>query len=63
MCQKTGSRGKQLIPNFAETARDKFLWEMMDKYGFAGSYVTDIVRDAEGDGCCAMSGFVPRTVF
>jgi uracil-DNA glycosylase family 4 len=34
----------QPIPNFAETARDKFLQEMMIKYGVAGSYVTDIVK-------------------
>ena len=34
----------QPIPNFAETARDKFLQEMMRKYGVDGSYVTDIVK-------------------
>jgi uracil-DNA glycosylase family 4 len=32
------------IPNFAETARDMFLQEMMRKYGVDGSYVTDIVK-------------------
>jgi uracil-DNA glycosylase family 4 len=32
------------IPNFASTARDRFLHEMMVKYGVAGSYVTDIVK-------------------
>jgi hypothetical protein len=34
----------QPIPNFAEPARDKFLWEMMRKYGVDGRYVTDIVK-------------------
>jgi hypothetical protein len=32
------------IPNFDETARDKFLQEMMKKYGVAGSYATDMLR-------------------
>ncbi len=31
-------------PNFSRTTRDKFLQEMMVKYGVAGSYVTDIVK-------------------
>ena len=34
----------QPIPNFAETARDRFLQDMMVKYGVGGSYVTDIVK-------------------
>jgi len=34
----------QPIPNFGETARDRFLQEMMIKYEVAGSYVTDIVK-------------------
>ena len=34
----------QPIPNFAETARDMFLQEMMRKYKVDGSYVTDIVK-------------------
>ena len=32
-----------VIPNFSETARDRFLQDMMVKYG-GGSYVTDIVK-------------------
>jgi uracil-DNA glycosylase family 4 len=32
------------IPNFSETARDRFLQEMMVKYRVAGSYITDIVK-------------------
>jgi uracil-DNA glycosylase family 4 len=34
----------QPIPNFSETARDRFLQEMMAKYGVGGGYVTDIVK-------------------
>jgi uracil-DNA glycosylase family 4 len=30
--------------NFSVTARDRFLKEMMTKYGVAGSYITDIVK-------------------
>ena len=33
-----------VIPNFSETARDRFLQDMMVKYGVGGSYVTDIVK-------------------
>jgi hypothetical protein len=35
----------QPIPNFAETARDKFLQEMMIKYGVAGSYKLQCVTN------------------
>ena len=41
----------QPIPNFAETARDRFLQEMMIKYGVAGSYVTDIVKTRDVPRC------------
>lgn len=33
--------------NFDVTARDKFLQEIMAKYGVAGSYVTDIVKEQD----------------
>jgi uracil-DNA glycosylase family 4 len=33
-----------VIPNFSETKRDRFLQDMMVKYGVGGSYVTDIVK-------------------
>ncbi|MDP2695798.1 MAG: uracil-DNA glycosylase family protein [bacterium] len=36
-------QGKRII-NFNATARDRFLQEMMIKYGVEGSYVTDIVK-------------------
>ncbi len=35
---------KNINFNFAVTARDRFLQEMMIKYGVAGSYVTDIIK-------------------
>ena len=41
----------QPIPNFAETARDKFWQEMMIKYGVAGSYVIDIVKARDVPRC------------
>lgn len=33
--------------NFGVTARDRFFQEMMTKYGVAGSYVTDIVKERD----------------
>ena len=37
--------GKNESFNFDVTARDMFFQEMMTKYGVAGSYVTDIVKE------------------
>ncbi len=39
--------GKKENFNFGVTAKDKFFQEMMIKYGTAGSYVTDIVKERD----------------
>jgi uracil-DNA glycosylase len=54
--------------NFNRTARDMFLQEMMRKYGVAGSYVTDIVKECAkpgipaGDKICKWRPFLLQEI-
>lgn len=41
------NKSTEKFSNFSVTARDRFLKEMMMKYGVAGSYVTDIVKERD----------------
>lgn len=45
MSEPNNSTG--FYPNYSATHRDEFLREMMTKYGVAGSYITDIVKDRD----------------
>jgi uracil-DNA glycosylase family 4 len=36
-----------IVDNFTVSTRDKFLQEMLVKYGMAGSYITDIVKERD----------------
>ncbi|HOX30543.1 MAG TPA: uracil-DNA glycosylase family protein [Candidatus Paceibacterota bacterium] len=47
MNEPKNEEGKALNFNFGITAKDRLLINMMKKYGVAGSYVTDIVKERD----------------